>query len=213
MLKIITVSFFTLSLAAIGCGSSTPSKPNTTGGAGTTGSAGVTGSSGSTGEAGFSGSAGSTGEAGTTGAAGVTGEAGTTGTAGTTGEAGAGGRGGSTGTAGTGGSQGSGGTTGKDGGTDGSVAKIPKCTSTKATSPAMSPTTFCEIFLSVCGTGHTGYMTQAECLATYGALHTTKPMREMCQSYHLCNADAASGAARTLHCTHAAGEVLCTQNN
>ena len=85
-----------LALAAVGCGSSSPSSMpatgGTTGNAGTTGSAGTTGRGGTTGSAGRGGTTGAAGAAGTTGAAGrggTTGAAGTTGTAGTSGSAGA----------------------------------------------------------------------------------------------------------------------------
>jgi hypothetical protein len=75
----------------------------------------------------------------------------------------------------------------------------------------MSAANFCTIFLATCGAAHVGYSNETACEATYGALTATKPMRQMCQSYHLCNAVSSHDTAT--HCPHAAGEALCTQNN
>jgi hypothetical protein len=225
MLKKLLIPCFVFAAAvAVGCSSSNDNKTGTAGtsggaagttgaagsAAGTTGTAGsaagTTGTAGST--AGTTGTAGST--AGTTGTAGST--AGTTGTAGstagTTGTAGAGGTGG--GTAGTGGTGG-----GTDAGTD---AALPACTSTTMGSTPMTAATFCKIFLADCGTTHTGLTTEAECETTYEALATSKPMRQHCQSYHLCNANgfAAGSSDRTAHCSHAGadpGNGVCTQTN
>jgi hypothetical protein len=152
------------------------------------------------------------GAAATTGAAGSTGAAGaTTGAAGaTTGAAGstAGAAGATAGAAGaTAGAVGSTAMTIDDGG-------IPACTSNTMLSKPMDATAFCKIFLSVCGTAHAGYPDVATCVATYSALTTTAPVRQQCQSYHLCNADhVANDDARILHCAHAAAEELCTQTH
>jgi hypothetical protein len=97
-----------------------------------------------------------------------------------------------------------------------SGAALPTCTSTMDSSPAMSPTSFCEIFLSVCGTTHAGLGSMSECVATYAALTTTKPMRQQCQSYHLCTAAGLTGDNRDNHCTHAGadpGNMVCIQDD
>jgi hypothetical protein len=98
-----------------------------------------------------------------------------------------------------------------DGPADPAPPPLPACTSTLATSPAMSVDDFCSLFVEICGTGHAGYTTWTECRATYASLAST-PNRRTCQSYHLCNA-SHGGAAATVHCPHAAGEVVCTQTN
>jgi hypothetical protein len=105
------------------------------------------------------------------------------------------------------------GTTGAAGSTDATSDRgaIPACSSKTVNSKAMDATDFCKIFLSVCGTMHTGYADMTTCVATYSELTATKPVRQQCQSYHLCNADSGTGAARITHCAHAAAEVLCTQ--
>jgi hypothetical protein len=97
---------------------------------------------------------------------------------------------------------------------DGTV--LPMCTSTTADAPTMSPATFCEIFISICGTTHAGYASVSECVASYEALTTTKPMRQQCQSYHLCQAEALTGDDRANHCGHATGFLgnqACEQTN
>jgi hypothetical protein len=87
-----------------------------------------------------------------------------------------------------------------DGSTDGSA--LPPCMYT----PVMPATTFCQIFIPSCGTARGGYTSMNECVATYGALTTTKPMRQACQSRHLCQAlEYPVGAERDLHCGHATG--------
>jgi hypothetical protein len=180
--------------AGKGAAGSTGTAGTTTGSAGST--AGATGSAGAT--AGATGSAGAT--AGATGSAGAT--AGATGSAGATA--------GATGSAGaTAGSTGTAGSTTDGGGAD---AALPTCTSTAATSPAMSSTDFCEIFIADCGTGHTGYASVAACMTTYAG--NTETLRK-CQSYHLCNASmqAAGSGGRTMHCSHAGtdpGNGVCT---
>jgi hypothetical protein len=95
-------------------------------------------------------------------------------------------------------------------GSDGGSA-IPTCTSTMANSTPMSAANFCKIFLNECGMAHVGYTNETECEATYSALTASKPMRQQCQSYHLCNAVTMHDP--TTHCPHAAGESNCTQNN
>jgi len=74
----------------------------------------------------------------------------------------------------------------------------------------MSADDFCALFLATCGTTYQGYMTSAECHATYAALAAT-PVRRTCQSYHLCNAVATHFAA--VHCPHAAGQAVCATTN
>ncbi len=70
----------------------------------------------------------------------------------------------------------------------------------------MSPATFCAIYIASCGTSREGYGSMAECVATYGALTTTKPNRQMCQSSHLCTAVSFEpGDIRDNHCGHATG--------
>jgi hypothetical protein len=81
----------------------------------------------------------------------------------------------------------------------------PTCTSSSATSPAMSPADFCAIFLATCGTTYTGYGSLAECLTTYRGLSVT---RQTCESYHVCNA-AHPAPAAMVHCPHAAGAGPC----
>lgn len=94
-------------------------------------------------------------------------------------------------------------------------AAAPMCTSTSDGAPAMSPATFCAIFLPGCGTGLAGYGSMSECVASYSALTTTKPVRQACQSYHLCQAIAFEpGSNRDNHCGHAsgfAGNQACEQ--
>jgi hypothetical protein len=100
-----------------------------------------------------------------------------------------GGGGGSGGSSGGGGSNG--GSSGGGGGT------VPTCASTTATSPAMTADAFCKILLATCtGKLVVDYMTQAECVAHYGA-----SSRQMCQSYHVCN--AVNTKDTTTHCPHA----------
>jgi hypothetical protein len=89
----------------------------------------------------------------------------------------------------------------------------PVCTSTSATSAAMSPAVFCAIFLADCGTAFGGYSTLAECQNSYVTSGANTPHRQQCQSYHVCNAEQATGALRAVHCGHAAGLTVCTQNN
>jgi hypothetical protein len=80
------------------------------------------------------------------------------------------------------------------------------CTSTTDQSAAMDPTTFCRIFIPSCGTARAGYGSMSECVTTYTALTTTKPNRQQCQSYHLCQAlFFAPGDDRDNHCGHATG--------
>jgi hypothetical protein len=79
-----------------------------------------------------------------------------------------------------------------------------------ASSPAMSKEDFCRIFLATCGTAHTGYADMGACVTTYSGNTATL---QKCQSYHLCNAESASGATRTTHCGHAGtdpGNGVCT---
>jgi hypothetical protein len=102
------------------------------------------------------------------------------------------------------------------GGTSDGAATLPECTSTSDNSPAMPPETFCTIFLAVCGTTHAGLGSMSECLATYSALTTTKPVRQQCQSEHLCTAESMTGDNRANHCTHAGadpGNMVCIQDN
>ena len=81
------------------------------------------------------------------------------------------------------------------------------CTSTTATAPAMAAETFCQIYVADCGQmGRKHYWYFDDCLTSYAASDAS---RQVCQSYHLCNADHLTGAARDLHCDHAAGLSLC----
>src|SRR6185295_19114227 len=43
----------------------------------------------------------------------------------------------------------------------------PMCTSTTDGAPAMSPATFCQIFVASCPLTHDGYTTMDECVASY----------------------------------------------
>jgi hypothetical protein len=164
----------------------------TGGGAGGT-AGGAGGSGGRGGSGGTAGAGGATAGAGggTAGAGGATAGAGG-GTAGAT--AGAGG-----GTAGAGG--GTAGAAGGAGGAGGS--NLPACTSTTATSPAMSAADYCTLLFSGC-TGTAGftniYADMAACTAGYPGLSETL---RMCRSYHLCNALGAGPKAT--HCPHAVG--------
>jgi hypothetical protein len=110
---------------------------------------------------------------------------------------------------GSGGGSGSTGGAGQDGGGDvgeaaGESPPLPGCTSTAMDSPAMTPTTFCQIFLPICGATQPGYGSMAECVATYGAHASSTTMLQECQSYHLCTANGFSGDNRINHCVHAA---------
>jgi len=137
------------------------------------------------------GTGGSTADAGadhSTGTGGMGGEAGTTGTGGAGGIGGGSGTGGTTGTA----------------GTSGTGGALPTCTSTTATSPAMTASDYCVLLLNGCSRtlGATlPYGNMTECTTGYSAL--TESVK-MCRSYHLCNAVGAGGQL-TPHCSHAIG--------
>jgi hypothetical protein len=73
------------------------------------------------------------------------------------------------------------------------------------TTDVMSPSDFCKIYIAFCGAAMPGYTTQAECMTTYAAVGAAMPMKQQCESYHLCNAAWDTGDDRTLHCGHAAG--------
>jgi hypothetical protein len=81
----------------------------------------------------------------------------------------------------------------------------------------MSPATFCQIFVASCPLTHDGYTSMDQCVASYTALTTTMPMKQQCQSYHLCQAVAfPPGDNRDSHCGHATGFVgnqACEQTN
>jgi hypothetical protein len=121
---------------------------------------------------------------------------GKTGAAGSTGGEAAG-SGGST--AGSGGGAGAGGATAPD-----CAMQPPACTT-----DVFSASTFCTYLLCFCGNASAGYTTMDECLATYGGLGSTNPYKQMCESYHLCNATNDTGADRTYHCGHAVGGGPC----
>jgi hypothetical protein len=146
----------------------------------------------------------------------MTGGAGKTGTAGSMGGSGGAAAGSGGAAAGSGGAA-----AGSDGGVAGSDAGVadpdadvagfangvqaPACT-TDVFSPAM----FCTIYIAFCGSSTPGYTTQAECMSSYAAVGAAKPAKQMCESYHLCNAAWDTGDERTLHCGHAVGaEGLC----
>jgi hypothetical protein len=80
---------------------------------------------------------------------------------------------------------------------------LPECTSTMNGSPALTPETFCQIFIAVCGTTHVGYGSMSECIATYSAARLGL---QMCQSWHLCQAEEMTGTKREAHCPHAAAD-------
>lgn len=95
---------------------------------------------------------------------------------------------------------------GSCGGTPGSTppdgAALPACVPV----PTMAATTFCQIFIPSCGTALAGYTSMSACVASYEALTTTKPMRQACQSRHLCQATGyPTGEDRDRHCLHATG--------
>ena len=98
-----------------------------------------------------------------------------------------------------------------DGGAD---TALPLCMST----PKMSVEAFCRIFVASCPLTHEGYTSMSECLTSYAALTTTKPNRQQCQAYHLCQAvDYPAGDDnRANHCGHATGFVgnqACEQDD
>ncbi len=83
-------------------------------------------------------------------------------------------------------------------------AALPMCMST----PKMSVEAFCRIFVATCPLSRAGYTSMSECVASYAALTTTKPNRQQCQAYHLCQAvDYPPGDDRDNHCGHATGFV------
>jgi hypothetical protein len=73
------------------------------------------------------------------------------------------------------------------------------------TTDVWPPATFCMYYLAFCGTTTPGYTTMDECMATYAAVGAATPTKQMCESYHLCNACNDTGDDRTLHCGHAVG--------
>jgi hypothetical protein len=77
------------------------------------------------------------------------------------------------------------------------------------TTDVMSPSAFCTLLLAFCCPTKAGYTTMNECLSTYSSLATADPSKQMCESYHLCNAANDTGSDRKLHCGHAVGEDLC----
>jgi hypothetical protein len=104
-----------------------------------------------------------------------------------------------------------GGAASTDGGAD---TALPLCMST----PKMSVEAFCKIFVASCPLTHEGYTSMSECLTSYTALTTTKPNRQQCQAYHLCQAvDYPAGDDnRANHCGHATGFVgnqACEQDD
>jgi hypothetical protein len=212
MLKQLVIPFFVLTVAAIGCGSSS-STPDAAGKAGTNGGAG-------TAAAGTNGAAGTAAAAGTNGAAGTAAAAGTNGAAGTA--AAAGHDGGAAGT----GSDGGAGTTGAaghDGGPPdaaGEAGAIPACPAEAKLSTntvKIDAVTFCKNFLESCSglenganafTIPTAYSTEAMCEASW----TANTAAVGCRSYHLCgNAVGNTEPNRKLHCPHALGlNGVCT---
>jgi hypothetical protein len=214
MLKQLVIPFFVLSIAAVGCGSSSSGTPD--GSAGHVGTAGTTGTAGAT--AGTTGTAGAT--AGTTGTAGAT--AGTTGTAGATA--------GTTGTAGTGADAAAGtgadaaAGTGVDAGHDAVIDSGADTGSSTATAEALCPAKrtatnaavpysaadFCAAYLDICS-ANLGAITAANCEATYTAfagktITAGGTDLQSCVSYHLCNAQTMD---KGTHCPHAQGLGAC----
>lgn len=89
--------------------------------------------------------------------------------------------------------------------TPGDGAAVPACTTIEG-GPAMAAATFCQIFIASCPLSVEGYKSMSECVASYTGLTTTKPVRQACQSYHLCQAvESDVGANRDNHCGHATG--------
>jgi hypothetical protein len=86
----------------------------------------------------------------------------------------------------------------------------PACTSTTAASPAMQPQDFCAVFLADCGTSVPGFTTLTECETTYASGGSN---RRACESYHVCNANVGTAAAREIHCPHASGQGPCMLSN
>jgi hypothetical protein len=79
-----------------------------------------------------------------------------------------------------------------------------------ATSPAMSPKEFCQLFLETCNGANNprdGYTTEADCETAYSGLTFTSTQE--CRSFHVCNSAAYDKMDALLHCQHAVGMNLC----
>jgi hypothetical protein len=79
-----------------------------------------------------------------------------------------------------------------------------------ATSAAMTPAEFCQIYMKTC-TGTKAppgsYITEAECESAYTGL-MFESTRE-CRSYHVCNSASYDTGQALLHCRHSFGLELC----
>jgi len=79
-----------------------------------------------------------------------------------------------------------------------------------ATSSAMTPSEFCQIYMQTCSGSKAppgSYITQAECESAYTAL-MFESTRE-CRSYHICNSASYDSSMALLHCRHSFGLDLC----
>jgi hypothetical protein len=101
-------------------------------------------------------------------------------------------------------------TCGGSGGTNLVDQVCPTTTQRMMTSPAMTPTEFCQVYMQTCmgaASPPGGYITEAECEAAYTGL-MFESTRE-CRSYHLCNAASYDMRNVGLHCQHTVGVGLC----
>ena len=81
---------------------------------------------------------------------------------------------------------------------------------------SMDPTTFCQIYLVVCGNFLvTDRMNQADCMTSYGAVRATtvgtmsaNGTIGACESYHVCAAASVS-MGKAMHCMAASGTTMC----
>jgi hypothetical protein len=138
------------------------------------------------------------------------------GAGGTSSTGGASGGGGATSTGGAGGA--SGGAGGASGGTGGTATAANTCPGFTDPSghDSMDPTTFCQIYLTVCGNFlATDRMNLADCMASYSAVRATtvgtmsaNGTIGACESYHLC-AGASATMVKSMHCMAASGTNMC----
>jgi hypothetical protein len=197
-LRLIVSSFAVLSAATFSACGSSSSYPDAGGMSGRGGN----GSGGTNGGGGMAGTGG-----GTAGAGGRGGSAGT-GAGGT-----AGGAGGAAGARG-----GAGGTGGGTGGTGGGATAAMTCPNftDPASHESMDPTTFCQIYLTVCNSYlATDRMNLVDCMTSYAAVRATtvgsmsaNGTIGACESYHLCAAFSLS-MAKAMHCMDASGAAIC----
>jgi len=134
---------------------------------------------------------------------------------GTSGRGGNGGAGGGGATGGNGGA--TGGNGGASGGTGGTATAANTCPGFTDPSgqDSMDPTTFCQIYLTVCGNFlATDRMNLADCMTSYGAVRTTtvgtmsaNGTIGACESYHLCAAASVS-MGKSMHCMAASGTSM-----